>query len=66
MKRQQKMGVLSALVILAMSSFGMSQMAQAAGVDPSNTNPVTGEEVYAYLHDPKLDLGYDNTASGVL
>ncbi len=64
MKRQQKMGVLSALVILAMSSFGMSQMAQAAGVDPSNTNPVTGEEVYAYLHDPKLDLGFDNTASG--
>ncbi len=64
MKRQQKMGVLSALVILAMSSFGMSQMAQAAGVDPSNTNPVTGEEIYAYLHDPKLDLGFDNTASG--
>ncbi len=64
MKRQQKMGVLSALVILAMSSFGMSQMAQAAGVDPSNNTPVTGAAVYNYLHDPKLDLGYDNTASG--
>ncbi len=37
MKRQQKMGVLSALVILTMSSFGMSQMAQAEYYSGSDT-----------------------------
>ncbi len=37
MKRQQKMGVLSALVILTMSSFGMSQMAQATEYVGSDT-----------------------------
>ncbi len=37
MKRQQKMGVLSALVILTMSSFGVSQMAQAEDFYGSDT-----------------------------
>ncbi len=76
MKRQQKMGVLSALVILTMSSFGVSQMAQAADYAAGSTITVdtdaaSGEQAFVIgigseaKADNATAIGVNNSATGV-
>ena len=71
MKRQQKIGVLSALVALTVGSFGVSQMAQATEYIAGDTITIDSNNVINVKNmtmkesDKSLAVGYNNTLSGV-
>ena len=70
MKRQQKIGVLSAFVALTVGSFGALQMAQATDYTAGDTITIDNgiinvKNMTMKERDKSLAVGYNNTLSGV-